>query len=76
MPTPAQCHASVRYPGKAEQRRERSCQPLPQLALHACHGPDWTRGISEAALNWPSGSEISAHALLCDALPKHISTER
>ena len=67
MPAAEHCHASVRYPGRAEQRRERSCQPLPQLALHACHRPNWTRAMSEASIDWPTSSEtseISATTLL------------
>lgn len=39
MPEAEHCQASLRYPGRAEHSTERSCQPLPQLALHACHGP-------------------------------------
>ena len=61
------CHASARNPGRAKQRRGRSCQPLPQLALHACHRPNWTRAASEAAIDWPTTSgtsEISALKLL------------
>jgi len=63
MPAPEHCQASVRYPGRAAQRMERSCQPLPQLALHACHGPVWTCAPAEPAFDWLPGSEISARAV-------------
>ena len=63
MPAAEHCPASLRYPGSAAQVRGRSCQPLPQLLLHACQGPACTLAkLVPSAPDLPA-SMISAHAV-------------
>ena len=59
-PAAVHCQASERYPGSAAQTRERSCQPLPQLASQAPQGPFTTAAAGEASVPTLATCVISA----------------